>query len=83
MGTFTVHQGKRYRATISLGLFERFASNDMIAGRLRNAGFTEVRVTGSGATRFAEALWPNADATAEMPEQIASVSELPAPSGLA
>jgi hypothetical protein len=80
MATFTVQQGKRYRATISLGLFERFASNDMIAAKLRDAGFYEVQVSGSGGTRYAEALWPNPDAAAEMPSQIASISEIPAAS---
>ena len=38
MATFTVQQGKRYSATISLGIFERFASNDTIAAKLREAG---------------------------------------------
>jgi hypothetical protein len=80
MTAFTVQQGKRYRATITLGIFERLASNETIADRLRAAGFSEVRVSGSGATRHAEALWANADATAEMPPQIASVSEIPMPS---
>jgi len=73
MATFTVKQGKRYRATISLGLVERLASNDMIADRLRTAGFTDITVSGSGATRVAEARWPGADATAEMPSQITDV----------
>ena len=76
MAAFTVHQGKRYRATISLGLLERFASNDTIAERLRAAGFTNVSVSGSGGTRIAEALWPEADASAEMPKQITDVIEL-------
>ena len=76
MAAFTVHQGKRYRATISLGMLERFASNDIIAGRLRTAGFTDVSVSGAGNTRIAEALWPVADAAAEMPKQIAEVVEL-------
>jgi hypothetical protein len=80
MTTFTVQQGKRYRATITLGFLERFASNETIADKLRAAGFSEVRMSGGGATRYAEALWPNADATAEMPQQIASVSEIPMPS---
>ncbi len=39
MGNFTVKRGRRYRATISLGLLESLAGNDMIAGRLRAAGF--------------------------------------------
>jgi hypothetical protein len=73
MATFTVKQGKRYRATISLGLVERLASNDMIADRLRAAGFTDITVSGLGATRVAEARWPGADATAEMPSQITDV----------
>jgi hypothetical protein len=68
LGGFTVHQGKRYRATISLGMLERFASNDTIAGRLRTAGFTDISVSGAGTTRIAEALWPGAGATAELPE---------------
>ena len=45
MATFTVQQGKRYRATITLGGIERWASNEMIAGRLRDAGFSDVAVT--------------------------------------
>jgi hypothetical protein len=77
MATFTVQQGKRYRATISLGPLERFASNDTIAAKLRDAGFNEVQVSGSGGTRYAEALWPSSETTADMPSQIAAISEIP------
>jgi hypothetical protein len=76
MGTFTVRNGRRYRATISLGLVESLAGNDVIAGRLRAAGFEEVNVRGSGGTRHAEALWSKADATAEMPAQVSAVTEI-------
>ena len=76
MATFTVHQGKRYRARISLGWIERFASNETIADRLRAAGFTDIAISGSGSTRMAEALWPQPDATAEMPKQIVEVVEV-------
>ena len=75
MATFTVRQGKRYRATLNLGWLERWASNETIAGKLRDAGFSEVKVDGSGATRLAEALWPGPDTTAEMPSQIVEVIE--------
>ena len=34
---------------------------------------TDITVSGSGATRVAEARWPGADATAEMPSQITDV----------
>ena len=77
MAVFTVEQGKRYRAEISLGFFERIVSNETIESRLREAGFADVRVEGSGATRHALALWPGSDTTAEMPAQIASIAELP------
>jgi hypothetical protein len=76
MATFTVRQGKRYRATITLSGIERWASNDMIAGRLRDAGFSDVMVSGLGTTRTAEALWPGADSTSEMPAQITEVVEI-------
>jgi hypothetical protein len=76
MATFTVHQGKRYRATITLGGIERWASNEAIAGRLRAAGFTEVNVSGLGNTRVAEALWAGADTTADMPAQITEIIEI-------
>ena len=76
MATFTVRQGKRYRARIELGWLETLASNELIAGKLRAAGFTEVTVDGSGGTRQAEALWPNLDSTGELPSQIAEISEI-------
>jgi hypothetical protein len=76
MGVFTVRLGRRYRATISLGLVESFASNEMVADRLSAAGFAEISVHGSGRTRYAEARWPKDDATAEMPAQISDVTEI-------
>ena len=48
----------------------------MIADRLRAAGFSEVDVEGTGASRSAQALWANDDATAEMPSQVLSVTEI-------
>ena len=76
MASFTVQQGKRYRASIVLGWIERLASNELIASKLTAAGFTEVQVSGSGAVRRAEALWPNADRSGELPAQIAEIAEV-------
>jgi hypothetical protein len=39
MADFTVEQGKRYRAEISLGFFERIVSNETIESRLREESF--------------------------------------------
>lgn len=75
MATFTVRQGKRYRATIALSGIERWASNDMIAARLRDAGFSDVTVSGLGTTRQAEATWSAPDTTGEMPAQVTDVVE--------
>jgi hypothetical protein len=75
MAVFTVRQGKRYRATLTLGWLERWAGNETIAEKLRAAGFAEVTVTGSGGTRIAEALWSGPDTTGEMPSQITEVIE--------
>jgi hypothetical protein len=76
MAVFTVRQGGRYRATLTLGWLERWASNDLIAEKLRAAGFSDITVAGSGWTRIAEASWPGPDATAEMPSQITEVTDL-------
>lgn len=76
MSSFTVQQGKRYRATITLGWLERWADNEMIASRFRDAGFSDVRVTGTGNTRVAEGRWPGGDTSAQMPSQVSEVTEI-------
>jgi hypothetical protein len=73
---FTVHHGKRYRATIALKSIEQLADNAMIAQRFRDVGFSRVRVSGSGAIRHVEGVWPGQDASANMPSQIVSVASL-------
>lgn len=74
---YTAHQGKRYRATIRLGMFEQVASNTTIMGKLVDAGFSEVKVWGSGRDRFAEARWQSATRSAALPDQITNVVEIP------
>ena len=73
-GEFTVHQGKRYRATLSLSSVERLVDNASIAQKFRALGFTAVRVSGSGATRKVEGVWPGTDMSATMPRQIVAVA---------
>jgi hypothetical protein len=79
MAKFTVRKGRRYRATIRLTGLKRLASNDTIAGVLRNVGFTQVSVEGSGGTRYAEAVWSRPDATADIPQEVERVEELDGP----
>jgi hypothetical protein len=75
-GEFTVHQGKRYRATLSLSSVERLVDNASIAQKFRALGFTSVCVSGSGATRKVEGVWPGKDMSANMPRQIVAVAKL-------
>lgn len=74
---FTVRTGRRYKAIITLGFFEQMASNELIAGKLEQVGFANVKVIGSGDTREVEAIWTGPDTTAEMPPQVVSAIELP------
>jgi len=76
MTSFTVRRGKRYRATITLGLLEQLADNETIAAKLREAGFADVCVSGAGPTRSAEALWPKDDASAPLPPQVGAIVEV-------
>lgn len=76
MTAFTVRKGARYQAAFALNWLERLASNEMIAAPLRDAGFTEVKVSGKGATRRATALWPLDDRTAEIPPQVVEITEI-------
>jgi hypothetical protein len=75
-GEFTVHQGKRYRATLSLGSVERLADNAQIAQKFRALGFVSVRVSGSGVKRKVEGVWPGKDMSANLPRQIVAVAKL-------
>ena len=73
---FTVHQGKRYRATLALKSVERLVDNALIAQKFRDLGFSGVRVSGAGATRRVEGIWPGKDTSANLPPQIIAVARL-------
>ena len=75
-GEISIQQGKRYRATLSLGSVERLVDNAAIAQKFRALGFVSVRVTGSGTTRKVEGMWPGKDISANMPRQIVAVARL-------
>ncbi|GFO81389.1 MAG: hypothetical protein A49_10160 [Methyloceanibacter sp.] len=76
MADFTVEKGKRYKATITLGLLQSVASNEMVADRLREAGFTDVSVAGSGRTRTAMGLWSGDTVSGAIPDEITDIALL-------
>jgi hypothetical protein len=73
--SYTLQRGRRYKATLILGLLESLASNATIAAKFMALGFGDVKVTGEGATRYAEGVW-NAEETTlpVLPRQIADIS---------
>jgi hypothetical protein len=73
---FTVHHGKRYRAILALKSIEQLADNALIAQKFRDMGFARVHVSGAGATRRVEGVWPGKDTSADMPPQIIAVAGL-------
>ena len=75
-GEFTVHSGKRYRATLSLNAVERLTDNALIARKFRAMGFSKVRVSGAGAVRRVEGVWTRRDASTTLPRQIVAVARL-------
>jgi hypothetical protein len=75
MAEYTVRKGKWYIARIALSGLNRFAPNSMVAARLEEVGFSNVRVEGSGGIRLAIGYWPGDDATAEQPVEIVDIVE--------
>jgi subtilase family serine protease len=75
-GTFTVLQGHRYSATVTLTGFEQLASDSMIADKLTQLGFQGVTVTGSGGTRQAVGVWTGPDTTAQLDSHLTNVHDL-------
>jgi hypothetical protein len=73
---FTIHHGKRYRATLALSSIELLADNATIAQKFRAMGFMRVRVSGAGATRRVEGVWPGKDTSTNLPPQIVAVAGL-------
>jgi hypothetical protein len=76
MASYTLAEGQRYRATLTLGWLESFASNDMIAAQLATAGFAGVAVTGSGESRVAEGIWSRETTSVALPEQVTDLVAL-------
>jgi hypothetical protein len=74
---FTVRQGHRYAATVTLNWIEQAASNDVIRQKFIDLGFRDVTATGSGGMREVQGLWTGADATVELDPHLSNVREIP------
>ncbi|MFA5952505.1 MAG: hypothetical protein WC807_19745 [Hyphomicrobium sp.] len=76
MNKVELRQGRCYRATLSLGLLEQLADNEMIAAQFRARGFIDVHVEGDGPAREAVGVWNSANAVLPLPAQVTSVHEI-------
>lgn len=76
MADYTLEHGKRYKANITLGLLQSLAPNEMVAEKLRQTGFADVSVTGSGQTRVATGTWDRATVSGAIPDEISDVTLL-------
>ena len=74
---FSLHQGHRYKATVTLSFFEQLgATNDLIRVKLVSAGFKEVKITGDGEKRLAEGTWGKPDVTGSIDDHLSNVTEV-------
>ena len=76
MAPYTVHKGRRYAATVRLSFFQSVASNEIVADKFREVGFTNVEVTGSGRTRHAKGSWTHDDVSAEIPDEVSDIRDV-------
>lgn len=66
-------KNQNYEATISLSFLEGIAPNEMIVTKLREAGFENVRVEGTGQRRKATGTWGKETQLAEIPKQVSDI----------
>ncbi len=70
-------EGKTYRLTLALREMETYAPNEFISETLASYGFTDVQVSGSGATRTAVGTWnPPANPTPIDPRIVEAIEAL-------
>ena len=63
-------KGTRYWAKLELGMLESFASNEQVAEKFTELGFTEVKATGSDDARVVKGIWNKESTTVEVPAQV-------------
>ena len=65
----------RYKASLKLSFIESIASNEILAKKLTDLGFSEVVITGTGAQRSATGLWTGTTMEVAIPHQVKTVEK--------
>lgn len=63
MTEWNLKKNQKYKITISLGLLEGLAPNNLIAKKFTQNGFEDVEAIGEGGNRIVTGTWPNDDIT--------------------
>lgn len=71
-----LEQNARYRAKIELSFLQSLADNNIIAGKLKEAGFADVLVTGTGRLRNAVGRWPKEKMNVQLPAEVKQVQKI-------
>lgn len=74
--SFHVKSCERYRALITLGMFESFASDDDIKAKLEDVGLVNVTVVGEGRYRWAFGTWPGEEQDVDLPGEVSQVEDM-------
>ena len=74
-------QGKRYQGDVTLRGLQVMGSNNQVADKFKELGFTDVACSGSGSLRIAKGTWSQRDQAIALPDQVSNVREIkPIPS---
>ena len=82
MTTWIARAGDIFAADVNLHWFEAAATDDMVALKFSDAGFTDVTCSGSGATRYVRGTWPGPTKTidsAGLDPHLANIRRLSTP----
>ncbi|MEK9157685.1 MAG: hypothetical protein AAB638_00695 [Patescibacteria group bacterium] len=63
-------QGQQYEGTFKLSGLQLLGSNNDVAIKLIELGFSDVSVNGNGSYRFARGVWKRSTQVIDLPEQV-------------
>lgn len=73
---FNLRKGKRYKASLVLGMFQSAVSNDTLKKELAKVGFTDIVMSGKSYIRYVTASWDRDDAEREIPREVHQIIEI-------
>lgn len=72
----TLTQYKKYEGMLRLSGLDILGSNSQVSDKLKDAGFSNIVVSGSGIHRKAQGVWSGTTSEVELPKQVVELKEL-------